>query len=486
MKIDVIKDYLVIDPALGRKRRIALAEVDSVEIVENHKKADLVVNVYGGEKTRLAGLGLDRARELADGIGRAIDPPEAIAEEALPLAEIGERLEAMSRRPGIRTSKVAGFILDQAARRRATDVHLEGGEGGARASIRIDGVLRELGAIGPELSDRLFTYLKVESGVASYRRDIVQEGSTRLECPGAENADIRISFVPTRGAEKAVIRIFGHDIEDLSLSVLGFNQETLGALGKLLDRPEGMILLTGPSASGKTTTLYAALKRLAGGPDGPSQVVSIEDPIEREVSGVTQVQVDVRREMSFDNLLGALLRQDADAIMVGEIRGVETAEIAVQAALTGHLILSTIHAGRAPEVIVRLLDLGLDPYRVASALAAAMSQRLLRTVCGRCGEDSAPPDELLREYERWVPEGAAYRRGAGCEDCYGSGYLGRTAVAELLEVGPAWQDLIAGKPTSQQAMEMALDSGMAPLYKDAVEKAAAGITTLEEVKKVLG
>jgi len=486
MKIEFHGENLVARSGLGRPRKIPLLDIEAVELIENSSKTRVILGLSGGQRLGLAKLPREEAHLLRDRIQESADPPEAKADERLALGEIRRRLGVMSERPGLRTSRLGHFLFDQALRHRASDLHLEGSPRAVQLSFRIDGVLHDLGPIRPDLGERLFTYLKVESGVASYRSDIPQEGALRLALAAGPSRDFRLSFMPTREAEKAVVRIFGLDLESLRLSDLGFSPAVRDGLGRLLQRREGMILLTGPSASGKTTTLYAGLRRLLEGDRRTGHLVSIEDPVECIVPGLTQVQVDPRRDMTFDRLLGNLLRQDAEVIMVGEVRGKETAAIAIQASLTGHLILSTIHAGQAPEVLVRLLDLGLEPYQVASALAGAMSQRLVRTICDHCRSEDVPSDDLIAEYESLLPKGAVFQRGAGCDQCYGTGYRGRTAIAELIAVNSSWQELIRSRPTSNEAREFALAHGMVPLVQDAAAKAAQGITTLAEVKRALG
>jgi type II secretory ATPase GspE/PulE/Tfp pilus assembly ATPase PilB-like protein len=486
MKFEIKREDLLIRSGLGWKRKIPLVDMESVEVLENHERARLRIRFFGGQEWKSEKLKLEEAQEVADRIQALVAPTEAAAFEALSLPEIRGRLGAMSARPGLRISRLAGFLFDQALYHRASDIHLEGTPEALKVSFRIDGVLHQLGALTRELGDRLLTYLKVESGVASYRNDIPQEGTMRWGIGPGEPTDFRISFLPTRESEKTAVRIFGLDRDQINPAGLGFSRPLLERLLRLLGKPEGMLLLTGPSASGKTTTLYACLRHLQQATRNGVQMVSIEDPVECLIPGVTQVQVDPRRDMTFARLLGNLLRQDAQVIMIGEVRGPETAAIAVQAALTGHLILSTIHAGRAPEVVIRLLDLGIAPFQVASALAGALSQRLLRTVCTHCQQPDAPPEELIREYEKWIPGDAAFRRGTGCDRCYGTGFRGRTAVAELVEVDHSWQELIRSRPTSGEAMAHAVQQGMVPIEQDAAAKAAQGLTTLDEIKRVLG
>ncbi len=478
--------HLIVRTGWGRRHKIPLADIESVEVEGKNNIARLRIILSGGGEKSFNKVNPSEAFKIKEKLDNVVDPPELKTDRGVTLPEIGESLKLVSKRPGGRASKVMRFIFDQALQHEASDIHLEGGTPGAQVSLRIDGILHKVGKIERDLGERIFTYLKVESGVASYRNDIPQEGAMRLSNRSGEFKDLRISFVPTRGAEKAVVRIFGVGKDKMSLSELGFSDTVIDGFSRMLSRREGMILLTGPSASGKTTTLYASLQHLVGGPRKSSHVISIEDPVECEISGVTQVKVDPRKGMTFAKLLGNMLRQDAEVIMVGEIRDIETAGIAIQAALTGHLILSTIHAGRAPEVIVRLLDLGMESYQVASAISGILSQRLVRKVCDKCREKYQPAKEMIEEYNEWIPDWASFQHGAGCDICYGTGYRGRTAIAEMIEVDASWQDLIRSQPTSGDVMGFALKKGMIPITQDAVEKASMGLTTLEEIKRVLG
>jgi type II secretory ATPase GspE/PulE/Tfp pilus assembly ATPase PilB-like protein len=485
MKAKIKKGDLIVFQSLGRKKRIPLIDIDTAEYIENHKTASLVVNMLSGDQTKLSKMEISFAKSIHESLLDVIDPKESYSDGPLAFEDIKNRLSKMSERTSLRTSKLSSFIFEQALHHQASDIHLEGGEKGASISYRVDGIIHGAGTISPDLAERLFTYLKVESGVTSYRSDIPQEGAMRISGNKVEK-DLRLSFIPIREHEKVVARIFGIGQDKMGFTDLGFSEQVNDKLCRTLNKRAGMLLLTGPSASGKTTTLYSCLKKLIKGPESSLHAVSIEDPVECTLEGVTQVEVDHRRDMTFEKLLGNILRQDAEVIMVGEIRSTETAKIAVQAALTGHLILSTIHAGRAPEVLVRLLDLGIEPYQAASSVSAAMSQRLIRKVCGNCKEEHKPEEKLINEFNEWFPEKLNFVHGAGCDECYGTGYRGRTSISEIVSIDNSWQDLIRGRPSSGEALSFAVEKGMTQIFQDGIEKAAKGVTTLEEIKRVLG
>lgn len=486
MKLELKNERVLMPRSLGPARRIAVADIESVLILKNATRASLEIGLGSGKKIMTPKVAMENAEEIYARLAAIVDPPESRSDTELSLDEIGRRLKAMSAVGEVRASCLARLIFEQALRLGASDVHIEGSAAGANVIFRIDGVLHNAGEISRRPAERLLTHLKVEAGVASYRRDIPQEGRMEHRGTNGETTDLRVSFMPARGSEKAVARIFERRRGEMALDELGFSPHIYAGLMRLLARRNGMILLAGPSASGKTTTIYSALRYLMAGPRVGAQVVTIEDPVECRLPGATQVQVDTRRDMTFSRLLGNLLRQDAEVIAVGEIRDAETASIAVQAALTGQLLLSTLHTGRAPEVVVRLLDLGIEPYRVASSLAGAMSQRLLRKVCDNCREKYSPAPNLIGEYAEYIQGDVAFQRGAGCGKCFGTGYRGRAVVAELLEVDSSWSDILRGRPASSEVMSIALKSGMKPIIQDAVEKACAGQTTLEEIKRVLG
>ncbi len=356
------------------------------------------------------------------------------------------------------------LILAEADRLGASDVHLQPTLRGLEVRFRIDGVLHPTFTLPRELAPNIIARLKVMSELLTYRTDIPQEGSIRVE--GA--ADRRVSTFPTVHGENAVVRVFSPSAALLDLHQLGLPAPILAAVESLLRERSGAILLTGPSGSGKTTTIYACLRRLAAEGVG-RHIVTIEDPVERVIEGVSQSQARAGAEFDFARGLRSLLRQDPEVIMVGEVRDRETAAIAVEAALTGHLVFSTLHAGSACGVIGRLLEMGVEPYLLTGGVRAILNQRLLRRLCDKCKQ----------------PEGDAWK-AIGCQHCGGVGYRGRLLVAELLIPDAEFRRAVLAKADADKLEAVARGSGWKTLRAAAEESVAAGQTTATEVERVLG
>jgi len=369
-------------------------------------------------------------------------------------------------------------LLRQAWLHRASDVHLDPQQRGLTIRLRVDGRLQPHGPIlGPEDATQLLTRLKVLGGLDIAERRKPQDGgfSYRLEEEDQE-LDARLATIPTRRyGERATLRILGVEIQALTIENLGFSPPALERLRETLSCPHGLFLLTGPTGSGKTTTLYAALRELAR-PE--LNVLSVEDPVEFMVEGVTQIQVDQAGKVTFASALRSLLRHDPDVLMVGEVRDRETAEVTVQAALTGHLVLSSLHTNRAAGAPIRLLDLGTEPFLLGSVLRGALAQRLVRRLCFRCRRArEASPEELERlgagePTQLWSPQ--------GCPACLGSGYQGRLAITEALWADPAVSRAIESRAGEDQLLALAVQGGGGTLLQDALSKALAGETSLAE------
>ncbi len=351
-------------------------------------------------------------------------------------------------------------LLQDAAGAGVSDIHLNPSPEGLNLYYRIDGMLLQQARIEPARAEQFLGKIKVLAGLLTYRRDVPQDG----QIPAAESGgagDIRVAIVPTVQGEKAVLRLFLHGERTLDLDSLGLPAETARRLAAAADRPEGVILLTGPSGSGKTTTIYTLLSRLAR-PSGASMrhVVTIEDPVERAVPGVTQTQINLPVGLTFASCLRSLLRQDPQVIMVGEIRDRETAQVAMEAGLTGHLVISTIHAGTAAGVVVRLLEMDVDPHVLTSSLSCVLAQRLVRLRCPACT--------------------------GGCEDCRGSGFRGRRILSEFLEVGDPLRRAMRENPSRASLQAEAVRLGLRTLEEAGRDLLQAGLTTAEELRRVLG
>ena len=374
--------------------------------------------------------------------------------------------------------RLVNLLLLEALNARASDVHIEGYARSLRVRYRVDGVLREAPSPPPHLMPAVISRLKIMADLDIAERRVPQDGRIRLRLQDRQ-VDARVSTLPTLHGESVVLRLLDGESGRASLDQLGMADDTLATLERVIARPHGIVLATGPTGSGKTTTLYAAVDRIR---TGREKILTVEDPVEYQLEGVPQVPVNPAVGVTFATALRALLRQDPDVLLVGEIRDPETAEIATQAALTGHLVLSTLHTNDAPSALTRLTDLGVAPYLVASTVEAVLAQRLVRTVCAGCKREVpvAPAAAL--------PEGAAPPRtewrGAGCDACLGTGYRGRTGIYELLLLDDALRAEVMRQRGSGELRRLAAAGGMRTLLEDGLRQVRAGVTTLEEVLRV--
>ena len=410
--------------------------------------------------------------------GGESDPGHVV--EVLSLATVDE-----AHSPAV---KFLNSVLYDALRDGASDVHLESTPTGLMVKYRIDGVLElEHRPSGRALGEQVISRLKVLSDLDIGERRVPQDGSFRVEAQ-QRAIDLRVSIMPGVHGEDAVIRILDKQamVEAqgrLTLDALGFDAPALAALRQLIEAPYGMLLVTGPTGSGKTTTLYAALSETH---TGREKIVTIEDPVEYQLPDVLQIPVNEKKGLTFARGLRSILRHDPDKIMVGEIRDRETAEIAVQSALTGHMVLSTVHANNVFDVFGRFTHMGLDPYALASALNGIWAQRLLRLNCSHCRKPYRPADgELERAgFDRAAAAVHLFLRGTGCGHCRGTGYRGRRAVAEVLRLDDELREMIAAKEPIRRLKEAARQRGTRSLLQAALDQVARGETTLEEVRRV--
>ena len=347
--------------------------------------------------------------------------------------------------------------IADAVEKRASDIHIEPGEAGMHVRTRVDGVLQDAGMVPEGRGAAVVSRIKVMAKLNIAERRAAQDGRIRLAVRG-KDVDIRVSTTPTVRGEGVVLRILDRGAVDLDLETLGFEGDTLERLQELLTRPNGILLATGPTGSGKTTTLYAALRTL-NTPD--RKILTVEDPVEYNLPGISQVQVKPEIGLSFASALRSFLRQDPDIMMVGEIRDLETAQVAVQASLTGHLILSTLHTNDAAGAITRLRDMGVEEFLLTSTLIGVIAQRLVRRLCANCREEYEPSPELLAELGLDANGGSVrFFHPRGCPGCGGTGYHGRTSIAELLIVDDAIRDLVMNKASTARIREAAMTAGM--------------------------
>jgi general secretion pathway protein E len=405
------------------------------------------------------------AREVVENL--VAEDLSAIATE---LAHPRDLLDLTDEAPVIR---LLNAILFQAVKERASDIHIEPYERSLEVRFRIDGILRLRLEPPKLLQEALISRVKIMASLNIAEKRLPQDGRFKVLVAGNE-VDIRVSLIPTMYGERTVLRLLDRAQGVRTLREIGFADRDEQIMERLISRTSGILLVTGPTGSGKTTTLYAAL---SGINRQERNLITIEDPIEYQLSGVGQIQVNPRIELTFAAGLRSILRQDPDVIMVGEIRDAETAEIAMQASLTGHLVLSTLHTNDAATAVTRLIDMGIEPFMVASSLTGILAQRLVRTICPHCREAYRP--ELVLP---GLPE--LLYRGRGCERCFGQGTQGRTGIYELLTIDAELCGMITRRATSGEIKEYAVSRGMRSLRDDGLAKVAAGITTLEEVLRV--
>ena len=362
----------------------------------------------------------------------------------------------------------------------ASDIHIEPDKKGTRVRYRIDGVLREMMKPPPGMHAAIISRVKVIGKMDISEKRLPQEGRVRIVAEGRE-IDLRVSSMPTLLGEKLVLRILDKANLRIRMEDLGFREETLAAFHRMLHQPHGLVLVTGPTGSGKTTTLYSALDLLRS-PE--RNIVTVEDPVEYQLDLINQIQVHEAIGLTFARALRSILRQDPDVIMVGEIRDEETARVAVQAALTGHLVLATLHTNDAPGAVARLLDMGVEPYLLSSALNGAIAQRLARTVCPNCATKYYPAENVLRDAGLGEKPGRVFRKGTGCEQCHNSGYHGRIGIYEVMEVNPEIRRMIHRAAPSHELREYLRRHGVMALREEGVHIALEGKSTLEEVLRV--
>jgi type IV pilus assembly protein PilB len=375
-----------------------------------------------------------------------------------------------------------------AIQRRASDIHIETGDDAVHVKYRIDGVLQPaMRPIGKQFHSSIISRIKVMAELDIAEKRVPQDGRFKVRMPG-KTIDFRVSIMPSVHGEDAVIRILDKEsiseqFTELKLDILGFPDLELGRFRKYIREPYGMVLVTGPTGSGKTTTLYAALSEIKSVED---KIITIEDPVEYQLRGITQIPINEKKGLTFARGLRSILRHDPDKIMVGEIRDPETAQIAIQSALTGHLVFTTVHANNVVDVLGRFLNMGVEPYQFVSALNCVMAQRLVRLICSHCKRQVSVDPRALEEaaLSPDLVRTQTFYEGAGCIECGGTGFKGRTAICELLNLSDRIREMILDKRPTSEVKRAAHEEGMRFLRESAVEKVFTGLTTLREINKV--
>ena len=397
-------------------------------------------------------------------------------EDDVPSDEIQVSAEEASQRPVVR---LVDLILSEGILSRASDIHIEPQEGGFAVRYRIDGVLRQVMRIPRAVGFPLVSRIKIISNLDIADRLRPQDGRARVAVNGVP-VDLRVSTLPASLGEKVVIRVLDSRATVLSLDSLGMNVDEQEAFKALLTHHEGIVLVTGPTGSGKTTTLYSAIRHIM---TGKTNIVTVEDPVEYRIQGIVQVQVHEKAGLTFASALRSILRQDPDVVLVGEIRDRDTATIAMQASLTGHLVLSTLHTNDAPNAITRLVDIGLEPYKIAASLRGVVAQRLMRKLCPTCKEVAV--ESIPEKLRRWIPGGTPLYRAGGCPECAMTGYRGRFSIVEVLTLTPDVEKVIGSGATADRIAEAARSAGMRSLWESGLQHVLKGESGLEELMRVV-
>jgi general secretion pathway protein E len=416
------------------------------------------------------GTGTDTMEEIIEDIEST--DLDAVSEEE----DIDQLRDMASEAPVIR---LVNLFITRAIESRVSDIHIEPFERDLKVRYRIDGILHDAESPPRRLKPAITSRIKIMSKLNIAERRLPQDGRLKLRVAGKE-IDFRVSTIPTLFGESIVMRLLNRESLVLDLEELGFPRKTLATFESLIKRPYGMILVTGPTGSGKTTTLYGALDKI-NSPD--KKIITVEDPVEYQLHGVNQIQVKSQIGLTFASGLRSIVRQDPDIILIGEIRDAETAEIAIQSALTGHLVFSTLHTNDAPGAITRLLEMGVEDYLLASSLIGVLAQRLVRVICPSCKEP-LPIQETIKEGVEELPEQTPIYQGKGCENCAYTGYLGRSGIFEILPISDEIKTLILKRADAGTIRDLALKQGMTTLRDDGWRKVRDGITTVAEILRV--
>jgi len=474
LSLEFMKNNLVVPLSLeDGVLSVAMAEPENVEIIDSLKASlDCRIRPYIASKGAIVEY-LERLSRLRETMVSEIMVGMEETEEEVP--EELNHLKGMAQEKGI--IRLVDVLIENAVNQRASDIHIEPEEAHVRVRYRIDGILYDREFLPRKMQPAITSRIKLLSQMNIAERRLPQDGRIKGTF-GGRPIDIRVSTIPTIYGESIVMRLLDKETSFLTLEELGMDPETLKKYESLIHKPYGMILITGPTGSGKTTTLYASLDRI-NSPD--KKIITIEEPVEYLMKGINQIQVKPKIGLTFASGLRHIVRQDPDVIMVGEIRDLETAGIAIHAALTGHLIFSTLHTNDAPGAMTRLMDMGVENYLVSSTLIGVVAQRLVRRICNSCKTEYRIPSELKKELR--INTDILWR-GKGCEECSNTGYRGRIGIFELLVVNDEIRNMIMAKATSRELREKAISLGMKTLRQDGIEKVMKGITTSDEVLRV--
>jgi len=430
------------------------------------------------EIIRIANRSYGHAEGAAEAVLEGMEEEEA-AEQVIVADQAEDLLDIASKAPVI---KLVNLILFEAAKARASDIHIEPFEKELMVRYRIDGVLYEALTPPKQYQSAITSRIKIMANLNIAEKRLPQDGRIKIRITDRE-IDLRVSLIPVSFGERIVLRLLDRSAQIYSLHDLGMSDDRLAVFARLIKLTHGIILVTGPTGSGKTTTLYAALAAVNS---KEQNIITVEDPVEYQMGGIGQIQVNPKIGLTFASGLRSILRQDPDVVLIGEMRDHETAEIAIQASLTGHLVFSTLHTNDAAGAITRLIDMGVEPYLVSSSVVGIMAQRLVRTICPHCRESFTPTEEALKEIGLTlddIPDRTLYR-GRGCEKCFNSGYMGRSGIFEILLVTDEIRRMILERTNTGVIKQAALKKGMRTLRMDGARQVREGATTIEEVVRV--
>ncbi|MFZ2196715.1 MAG: ATPase, T2SS/T4P/T4SS family [Thermodesulfovibrionales bacterium] len=477
ISFDFLEKNLIMPLELkGNDLKIAIGDPTNIEALESLKASyEYVISVVLAKKSEM----LQHLQQLHGSRSAVMQRLiEDTAEDELSGTDLsGEisHLKDLAQEKGI--IQLVNLLMGNAVNDRASDIHVEPGEYNVRVRYRIDGLLYEKETLPVRMYSAVISRIKLLSQMNIAERRLPQDGRIKVTFSG-KTIDIRVSTIPTIFGESVVMRLLDKETSFITLEEIGFDRTLLDIYEDVILKPYGMILITGPTGSGKSTTLYASLARI-NTPE--KKIITVEEPVEYLMQGITQIQVRTKIGLTFATGLRHIVRQDPDVIMVGEIRDMETANIGIHASLTGHLLFSTLHTNDAPGAITRLMDMGVENYLVASTLVCVMAQRLVRRICQHCKEKKDVSGDILNKFDSSVKEVWV---GSGCDYCSGTGYRGRIGIFEVLPIGSEIRDLIMSRATSKEIKDKAIAMGMRTLRQDGIEKVKRGLTTIDEVLRV--
>jgi len=453
---------------------IAMVDPRNIEVADQIRKISGINNI---DSVLVSEKSIQKALDFYYKAGNTVDEIiKSIDSEKSTVAK--ENLAEAAEEPPI--IKLVNIFIADAAKAKVSDIHIEPESDIVRVRYRIDGILYEMHTLPKKLQNAVISRIKILSNldIAENRRS--QDGKVKLKLENNE-LDIRVSTFPTVNGENVVMRLLDKSSILIGLRDLGFTEENLVVFEKLIRQPNGILLVTGPTGSGKTTTLYSALATISS---MEKNIITVEDPVEYELPLIRQTQVNPKADITFANGLRSILRQDPDVIMVGEIRDKETAEVAIQASLTGHFVFSTLHTNDAPSSLARLIDMGIEPFLISSSVVGILAQRLVRKICPNCKEKYIPRDVVLNELVSERNDKIEFYRGKGCNECKNTGYKGRIGLFEFLRIDEEIRKMIEQKCSVDQIRKKAVELGMNTLRQDGLKKIRQGVTTIEEVLRV--